>query len=924
MAQSLSGGGTVYEDDDDTDGEDNTVLEGNLDLEAMGLTKDDLRRLVLASYVTQSTVDTELGIEITEEELQEILDVVELNQLYTEKQTTPDEAGYYYVLFEDEDTGERKFFTATRGSIRIENENGDQMICVNNATFDYYLDWFNGNANKEVAANTTKKMYTVKEIGKIEMITYTRTNQTYQFSTETEDYAEDTEIQQCMVPLELLVDFLQISASPDFLEAFEKLVINQDITLQVFSLSTEETTETQRTYPIDITVDARKTMTFQARRSSSGQAGGNGVVDTVTEYEDLIYDLSPFNLQANESTETEAVTFDVKLVSADSWYFKADRTVTKNTITTYEYYNENGEATTFTPGGSDALADAPEYTIPGFTISGFTSMEELAAELRERTGSDWFDLDAQINEINSKLEDRSDVQDIIDYYTDNNGYAADSGSGFRDYQLIEYNPEITNITATAQNGTEKKVKRTARDMLTVGTMDYEDNTDAFLGLWKNASGHYEEGALFDPDGEVVQYKDVYEDRVETAPVGNLFENADLMLFELLDYSENTQSITPVMKYILYRYTGNDYGVTSFDQLMTLMGFNPTSVSNFVGDTVQEKVWWALLDAGYSKIAAAAVLGNIECESGFNPSAIEGGTGIGLGLCQWSYGRRTQLEGYIASKGTTTSDVGTQIEFLLGELTPGGGANGYASYQLGGVSSSAYDGTNYTASDWQDATDLGRATTAFMALFERPSYDPSINHISRRIQAAQDYYNRFKDMERPQPGTITGVTGDGYSQTYTSSTGKTYKEYKQWTGSYANMVFSYYSPETIAQSGCSITSVAVVTSGYSDNQTPGSLASREPYLAQLLTEGGANCSGYEAADAARLTSGKPAVVSISGTLVTERGSKYYGGHYIAILDGRNGNEVYVSDVGANDAYCGGWTNVQNIIDIVNQGVLYVNN
>ena len=73
MAQSLSGGGTVYEDDDDTDGEDNTVLEGNLDLEAMGLTKDDLRRLVLASYVTQSTVDTELGIEITEEERDHII-----------------------------------------------------------------------------------------------------------------------------------------------------------------------------------------------------------------------------------------------------------------------------------------------------------------------------------------------------------------------------------------------------------------------------------------------------------------------------------------------------------------------------------------------------------------------------------------------------------------------------------------------------------------------------------------------------------------------------------------------------------------------------------------------------------------------------------------------------------------------------------
>ncbi len=174
------------------------------------------------------------------------------------------------------------------------------------------------------------------------------------------------------------------------------------------------------------------------------------------------------------------------------------------------------------------------------------------------------------------------------------------------------------------------------------------------------------------------------------------------------------------------------------------------------------------------------------------------------------------------------------------------------------------------------------------------------------------------------GEVAAATGDGYFQTYTSSIGRTYKEYKQWSGSYASMTFEYYAPQTIKQSGCSITSVATVTSGYNNNQTPATLASRTPVLATLLTEGGAQCSGYEAADATRLTSGQPAVVSISGTLVTERGSKYYGGHYIAILDGRNGNEVYVSDVGANDSKSGGWTNVQNIINIVNRGVLYVTN
>lgn len=194
----------------------------------------------------------------------------------------------------------------------------------------------------------------------------------------------------------------------------------------------------------------------------------------------------------------------------------------------------------------------------------------------------------------------------------------------------------------------------------------------------------------------------------------------------------------------------------------------------------------------------------------------------------------------------------------------------------------------------------------------------------KINLWNEIFGDYGSLGGGTGGETIPADGDGYAQTYTSSTGRTYREYKQWMGSYAQLPFSYFPGETIASAGCSVTSVAVVTSGYNNNQTPGTLSSRVPTLASLMSEGGAECSGYESADVARLTSGNPAIVSISGTLVTERGSKYYGGHYIAILDGRNGNEVYVSDVGANDAYCGGWTDVQNIINIVSQGVLYVNN
>lgn len=227
------------------------------------------------------------------------------------------------------------------------------------------------------------------------------------------------------------------------------------------------------------------------------------------------------------------------------------------------------------------------------------------------------------------------------------------------------------------------------------------------------------------------------------------------LFSIIENNERTANLLDLTKYLIYKATNTPYGVLKFDfEEYDLSYF--TQMSGFYGGTTEEKIWWAIINAGYSKEAAAAVLGNIQYESGFDSTAIEAGSGVGLGLCQWSYNRRTQLEGYIQSKGTDTSDVNTQIEFLLGELTPGGGANGYASYQLGGSSSSKYDGNSYTASDWKDTTDIARATTAFMALFERPNENPSINHLSGRIQAAQDFYEQFKDLEQPSGGDILEV------------------------------------------------------------------------------------------------------------------------------------------------------------------------
>ena len=174
------------------------------------------------------------------------------------------------------------------------------------------------------------------------------------------------------------------------------------------------------------------------------------------------------------------------------------------------------------------------------------------------------------------------------------------------------------------------------------------------------------------------------------------------------------------------------------------------------DTVQYKVWNGLRAGGYSEFTVAATMGNIEAECSFNPDLIEKGSGAGYGLVQWTGGRRTEYENYAKSKGKDRSDLPTQIEYLLKELAEDSGiwTKANSSYGFGSLS----------RADWANAkstADIEKATKAFMCCFERPSYNSSINHIDRRIEAAKKYYEAFTGT--PVSGSSTTEEGGETSE-----------------------------------------------------------------------------------------------------------------------------------------------------------------
>jgi hypothetical protein len=153
------------------------------------------------------------------------------------------------------------------------------------------------------------------------------------------------------------------------------------------------------------------------------------------------------------------------------------------------------------------------------------------------------------------------------------------------------------------------------------------------------------------------------------------------------------------------------------------------------EEIERATWNFLRSKGLSELSTSAVMGNIEAESDFDPTQVESGNSIGFGLCQWSFGRRTQLEAY----GT---DLPHQFNFLWAELTGGG--------QGTGADMQWYDkGIYIKHSNFMIGNGtLNELTSAFCFCWERP--DPEVAHLARRQASANTYYATYTGTHPTDP------------------------------------------------------------------------------------------------------------------------------------------------------------------------------
>lgn len=93
--------------------------------------------------------------------------------------------------------------------------------------------------------------------------------------------------------------------------------------------------------------------------------------------------------------------------------------------------------------------------------------------------------------------------------------------------------------------------------------------------------------------------------------------------------------------------------------------------------------------GFSNQAAAAIMGSMQQESSFNPTASQLGGGIessiaqgegtnGYGLCQWTGSRTQELVNFCNANGMDPSSIDGQIAFMVDEMSKRGSLDAFAS------------------------------------------------------------------------------------------------------------------------------------------------------------------------------------------------------------------------------------------------------
>lgn len=151
----------------------------------------------------------------------------------------------------------------------------------------------------------------------------------------------------------------------------------------------------------------------------------------------------------------------------------------------------------------------------------------------------------------------------------------------------------------------------------------------------------------------------------------------------------------------------------------------------------------LVQRGFTKEEASAIVGNLWAESGFRTNATNPKSGA-FGLMQWLGGRKSRLYSYAAEKGKSVTDANLQLDYIKWELR---GGNAYETAQF--QKAMAY------------GSSVADKTRGFAYEVERASSGELSSSMSKRVGAAESVYGgRMVAGETPSPSSVSLRGGSG--------------------------------------------------------------------------------------------------------------------------------------------------------------------
>lgn len=925
---------------------------------------------------------------------------------YTLYYTDNNSKTFFYFKDTDKVFGdnEEAWFLGAMGATSVSTAEGTNLSYVINTEFEAIKDNFeaaefrgklNSEAYKQMLSSYTRagdviKLYTVDISQKEYYFCFENNNinnieEPKQKGNETIEYdidadsiynvgvqeinlADSIDLSKYSIPIELMIDLLNITGSGEFLETFIDYSLEQiNTSVTAYSLMAEEVTYNQTKYNIasDFVIEMYDIIDYGITEVADFDSGE----DNFKAYYDIIYN----RRYEGESLPNNKVTsiLDYKDINYDGIEYGEDKKYSVGALAGYlkTAYDPSSEFSLGDMQVTEVIANRTNknkwqfmvskigtwYGDFTYTVTGPETVYSIPEKLENADENEYNNYNhTKMNEFETRSDQTKEVRyiydrlikqvaegtikvDICERLNSNDIYdnVMKVGNGADNRPHFD-NWAMRGLVAIAQNdGGEKNANSGAGEgtdyiyckykkinikkgeaykgkieiinenniVQTTSNNDLETKLKNFLELLRNKTGEIptsigSEGGFTAKNANpsvVVKYGDIYDG---TIPAGDLLlDNGAEMLFELLELSENTQELVNVFRYLAYLYTGTVHdGITDSSQIAYLFSATPYAGTDFTVHTgmsskdivLDEEKLRKAINKTYSGQAKNNLLNSIDAfvkiQETNNVNAV-----FAIAV--------TTIE---SSTGTNWAaiDSSTYNWFSIKGSYNGESYNGWKKYPSFAVAVEDFGNLISNSSYYFKA---GKYTVSEIA----PTYCNAEWGNSVISQMTKIYNNAGVALST---GGIEGAEGN--VTTFTVN-GRTYKNYSQLVESYKTIQLACYPYCNLRNSGCAITSDAIIATGFGHNVTPVDVnelgSDNHPWIVNHYT--GMKCewiyTNVKKGIIEQLNRGYPAMVFAKGGTFNPSGR----GHFLVILSiSDDKKKIYVSNpAGTKNGVNCGWVN-----------------